>query len=544
MKKTHSASWAMKLTAGLLGLGLVLSGCARTGDDENTDGTGGNGGNTETTESRFRNGIIGEQDAPGEPTEGGTLNFAAYSEARSLDPVKTINTGSTGGTEMSAIYDVLLRHNSETLEYEPWLAESFDTEDDQTYVLTLREGVTFSDGTPLNADAVVWSINRYVEGRGGQTAVWLLAVEKFEATGDLEVTFTLTRPWDGFGYLLATAPGMIVAESSVGEGEDFTPIGAGPFTLEKYAPQEELILARRDDYWNGTPPLEKLRFFTITSESGRFETMTSGQTDVAYIREPDVVVDALDAGYPGFMEVSSLGRLLLVNHREEANTSDVRIRQAMAMALDPQLVADQEFDGEGMPTTAMFPEESEWTLDTEPLPYDQEEARKLVEEAKADGHPGTVRFLGVANAGEELGLSLKAQWEAVGLDVEIQNAQSVSDLVQSIYVTGDFDTVVWSFGVPDGGVLPEMYESFHSQGGGPNAYADEEMDALVIELMEAGDRDAQKEVLEKIQQRYNDTVPSISLGATPEYVTWQDNVHGIVPSVDSVVLLGEAFKAE
>ncbi|MGJ3507111.1 ABC transporter substrate-binding protein [Enemella sp. A6] len=537
-QKPFSAALAMKATAGLLGLALALSGCARPDTDPDKPGT------DNQSESMFRNGMIGEQDAPGEPTEGGTLSFAAYSEARSLDPAKTINTGSTGGTEMAAVYDVLLRHNEETLEYEPWLAESFETTDDKTYVLKLREGVTFSDGTPLNAEAVVWSINRYITNKGGQTAVWMLAVEKFEATGDLEVTFTLTRPWTGFGYLLATAPGMIVAKSSDGAGEEFTPTGAGPFTLERYAPGEELVLKRRDDYWKGTPHLEKLRFFSITSPTGRYETMTSGQSDIAYLREPHVVVDALKAGYPGFMEVSSLGRLVLVNHREGSNTADVRIRQAMSMALDPQLIADREFEGEGMPTLAMFPKESEWALDTEPLPHDPEQAKKLVEEAKADGHPGTVRFLGIANAGEAQGLALKAQWEAVGLEVKIENAPSVSDLVQTMYVSGDFDTVTWSFGVPDGGVLPEMYESFHSKGGGPNAYADEEMDKLVIELMEAPDHDAQKAVLEKIQKRYNETVPSISLGATPEYVAWQKNVHGVMPSVDSVVLLGEAFKAE
>ncbi|NLT30937.1 MAG: ABC transporter substrate-binding protein, partial [Propionibacterium sp.] len=335
----------MKLTAGFLGLGLVLSGCARTAEEGTDEPAGG-------TDAVYRNGTFGDQETPAEPTEGGQLNFATYSEARSLDPVKTINTGSSGGIEMAAIYDVLLRHNDETLEYEPWLAESFETEDDQTYVLTLREGVTFSDGTPLDAEAVVWSINRYVEGNGGQTAVWQVSVASTEATGPLEVTFTLHRPWSGFGYLLATAPGMIVAESSDGEGEEFSPIGAGPFTLEKYAPQEELILTRRDDYWNGTPHLESLRFFQMTDESGRFDTLKSGQTDMGYFREAKIVTEAVESGFAGFMEVSSLGRLILMNHREGSNTADVRIRKAMAHAIDPNFMGERVDDGKGIPTTA------------------------------------------------------------------------------------------------------------------------------------------------------------------------------------------------
>ncbi|MGJ3507110.1 ABC transporter substrate-binding protein [Enemella sp. A6] len=537
MKRTHFAAMAMKLTAGFLGLGLVLSGCARPGEEAPTEEPGGN------TDSVFRNGMIGEQDAPGEPTEGGQLTFATYSEARSLDPVKTINTGSSGGIEMAAVYDVLLRHNDETLEYEPWLAESFETTDDKTYVLKLREGVTFSDGTPLDAEAVVWSINRYVTNKGGQSAVWQASVASTEATGPLEVTFTLQRPWSGFGYLLATAPGMIVAKSS-DQGEDFTPIGAGPFTLERFAPQEELVLKRRDDYWKGKPHLESLRFFHLTDESGRYDTFKNGQTDMAYLREAKIVTDAIENGAVGFMEVSSLGRLLLLNHREGSNTADVRVRKAIAQAIDPNFFGDRVDEGKGIHTTAMFPEMSQWHLDTEPLPHDPDAARKLLEEAKADGHSGVVRFSGVAKTSENAALALKAQLEAVGFTVEFKYSPSISDLVQDIFVSGDFDTAIWSFGVPDGGVLPEMYESFHSAGGNPGQYSDEEMDALVLELQQAITPEDQKAVLEKIQKRYNETVPAVSLGAAGEFVAWQDNVHGVVTSIDSVVLLGEAFKAE
>ncbi|NLT30796.1 MAG: hypothetical protein GXX86_10120, partial [Propionibacterium sp.] len=127
---------------------------------------------------------------------------------------------------------------------------------------------------------------------------------------------------------------------------------------------------------------------------------------------------------------------------------------------------------------------------------------------------------------------------------EIDYAASTSDLVQAIFVTGDFDTSIWSFGVPDGGVLPEMYESFHSEGGNPGQYADEEMDQLVMELQEAIDPADQKEVLEKIQARFNETIPAISLAPTGEFIAWQDNVHGVETSIDSVVLFSKAYKAE
>src|SRR5699024_2532792 len=123
--------------------------------------------------------------------------------------------------------------------------------------LTLRYGVTFSDATALNAEALAWSIDRYVAEGGKLGKVWQDNVASVETPNPRTVVFTLNGTWPGFEFLLANGPGMIVAPSSVQDGE-FTPIGAGPFVVDHHAPQEEIVLTARDDYWDGRPNLNKI----------------------------------------------------------------------------------------------------------------------------------------------------------------------------------------------------------------------------------------------------------------------------------------------
>ena len=221
-------------------------------------GDGGAGGDHTGEGKTFQIGFVGQRETDAKPQHGDTLTFAAYSEATSLDPADTIASGTTGGTALAAVYGVLMRYGPESGKYEPRLAKSLRHSDDyRTWTLSLRDGVTFSDGTVLDAEAVVWSISRYVEQGGSQAALWSGNVASMEATGPSTVVFELERSWPGFVYMLATGPGMIVAPSSV-EGEEFTPVGAGPFTLARYAPNEELVLKARKDYWGRAAASEQV----------------------------------------------------------------------------------------------------------------------------------------------------------------------------------------------------------------------------------------------------------------------------------------------
>src|SRR5699024_7095120 len=161
----------MTATVGLSAAAMMVVACTSA-----TDSAGS--GTDEAT------GLINVGDDPGEPKSGGTLAYAQYSMITDVDPAGREEGGSQGGSELAAVYDLLMRYDPETDEYVPQLAEDLTTDDDVHWTLSLREGVTFSDDTPVDADAVLWSIERYLDKGGSHGQAWRATVESIEATDD------------------------------------------------------------------------------------------------------------------------------------------------------------------------------------------------------------------------------------------------------------------------------------------------------------------------------------------------------------------------
>lgn len=136
---------------------------------------------TKTPASTGDSGIVGGQQASTEPTSGGTVTMAAYSNVTSLDPAKTPALGSTGGNEMAAIYDVLMRYETTSGTFVPHLAKSLTVSSDRLqWILQLRDGVTFSDGNDVSASEVMWSIDRYTSANGLGSQLWKSNVSSAE----------------------------------------------------------------------------------------------------------------------------------------------------------------------------------------------------------------------------------------------------------------------------------------------------------------------------------------------------------------------------
>eukprot|EP01133_Synstelium_polycarpum_P020420 gene20420-24502_t len=249
--------------------GLFVSSCADSGN-------GGGSGDAPDSGSGLSIGPVNEQSGEGDPVKGGTLTFSGYSAVTNLDPAKTQIAGSVAGSELGAIYDTLLRYDPASKEFVPKLAESMEPSSDfKTWTLELRDGVKFSDGTPVDSAAVSASLNRYVTNKGPQSSLYASKVASVDTPDASTVVFNLVDPWTGIESLLSTGPGMIVAPSAQ-QGDQFTPIGAGAFTLEKFAPNEELILDAREDYFDGAPNVDKLRLISIVGSQSTTESLKSG----------------------------------------------------------------------------------------------------------------------------------------------------------------------------------------------------------------------------------------------------------------------------
>ncbi|HTW15036.1 MAG TPA: ABC transporter substrate-binding protein [Nocardioides sp.] len=513
-------------------------------------GCGGSGGDDDTDRPRagaaasYETGLVNIPEA-GEPVDGGTLTFAAFSEPALLDPAETIVAGSTGGLEMAAIYDVLLRWDSATNEVVPQLAESISANADATeWTLTLREGVTFSDGTPLDAAAVKWSLERYVEKGADEAMLWSSNVTGVATPDERTVVFTLAGPWTSFDYMLTTGPGMIVAQAS-DAGDAFTPVGAGAFTLAEQRPQEEIVLAANPDYWDGRPHLDEVRVKFLNDPTASLDSLESDAVDAAFLRDADLVDELVEAKSPGFLNLVSLGNVAVINAAEGRPGADPRVRQAMHHAIDPKLVAQRAFDGAGIASNAVFPEPSQWASDVAPLPTDPERAKELLEEAKADGFDGKITYLDASDpASRATALAVQASLEAVGFEVETDLVRDVQSQIAKVAVEQDYDVAGWGISWREAGPYGRMFATLHSEGNlSVGMHTGPEMDALFDEFREAAGQEEQRDVMARIQEQWNVDVPALVYGPTTELLAWDDDVHGVVDSTNTLVLLDDAWVA-
>ena len=355
-----------------------------------------------------------------EANKGGSITMGMFSETSGLDPTVSSGSGVTGMIELMALYDVLMRLDTTTGEYVPHLAESLTPNDDYSeWTLKLRPNISFGDGTPLDADAVIASMERWAEldstkGQRNQSAAFTAFITNMAAADDLTVVFTLDEPWGTFPYTLADEPGMIVNVNAIPvitEGEDtgkpdvaafsLNPqdAGVGPYTLVRYAKGEEIVMQAKDDYWGGPVCIEKLTFKRVAGASATYEAWQAGDFDVAFLREPRTIHEARNNGDDNALSfLQNTGGVLLMNNGVRGSTtptSDVRLRQAIFHALDPEILNDRANEGTGLSTKSLLDSRSQFydaALFPE-FPTDPDKARELVEEVKAEGNwDGSIRM--------------------------------------------------------------------------------------------------------------------------------------------------------
>lgn len=518
------------LASTLLAGTLLLSGCASAADAG------------DRREPAGASGPVGVQAASSDPVDGGVLTYGTFTLPTSLDPARTVASGSTGGTEMAAVYDLLMRYDAAAGDFVPQLAESLEGADGSArWTLTLRDGVTFSNGEPVDADAVVWSIDRYVAERGPDSQLWADTVRSTSVIDSRTIGFELSRPWPMFPAMLASGPGMVVARQST-DGGRFTPVGAGPFAVATFQPHEVLVLRARDDYWGGRPHIDEFRSVPVPDGKAQLDMLRSGELQMTYVFDAQVVRELLATDRPGYLEVMNAGSAILVNNAPGRPGADPRVREAMLKAIDPVLVDQRAQAGQGRPSVALFPASSKWYTGAPDSVFDPEGARKLLQDAKSDGYDGAVTFTTrQAPEAKNRALAVQALLGDVGFDVTIEYVTNVGDMIRVMNVERNYDLGQTGFNVRDTAPLFKLYSSFYSTStGNVSGYADAEMDRLLLELQSAGQGDTLT-VIEKIEQRVGATVPMVPLAAQDNLVSWSPDVHGLRHSFAEIMLLDDAW---
>ena len=354
---------------------LALASCGGDDDDDATatpDGTGAattseapattEAGGPATTGAT--DGGAATTDAPattdGEatPAQGGEITVGTIFDAFGLEPT-TFLGGVNDLFIGHGLYDPLVIRTVQG-EVEPWLAESIESDDRQTYTITLHEGVMFTDGTPLDAEAVKVNIERHMDPANKSRALGQASnIESITVVDPQTLTITLKFPWSAFPEVLAGALGFIASPTAIAGGNlNTAPVGSGPFVLEERVPGDHTTLVRNDDYWrDGEPYLDRITFRVILDNDVREESVANGEIQVAQSIRADTLAEANETDGLSATMTAGNGNTIHTN-TTRAPTDDVRVRQALAYALDYEALNDVIFDGAAEVTHSFIVEDS------------------------------------------------------------------------------------------------------------------------------------------------------------------------------------------
>ena len=318
------------------------------------------------------------------PKRGGVLKVSANANPSSLDPA----TGGAGSdhTFLWTIYDTLVEWDYDTLKTKPGLA-AFNFPDPRTLVLDLRPGISFHDGSPLDAAAVKFNLDRGRQDARSNIKADLSSVASVDVSGPLQVTVKLLRPDTALPAILSDRAGMMVSPKAVqalGKDHDRKPVGAGPWRFVSWADNEKIVVSRADNYWRKDRGfVDGIEFSIIPELATGLRAVVAGQGDFAY-QVPPRLMPLIDKA-KDLQKVTgpTLYCLQLYFNLAKKPLDNLKVRQAINFALDRPSFVKASLAGVGEPAYMNLPK-SHWAYDetlVKLYPHNLEMARKLLAEA-------------------------------------------------------------------------------------------------------------------------------------------------------------------
>jgi len=329
-----------------------------------------------------------------QPRRGGTLRISMPYNPAALDPMTGRNQPDFNA--LYALYDALVDFDPDTLEMKPGLAKAWNFPDSTTLVMDLREGVEFHDGTPFDAEAVKFNLDRSMTDQRSNVKSDLTTVASVEVTGPHQVTLKLKIPNAGLPAILSNRAGCMLSPASVkavADGNvDRAPVGTGPFKFVEWRDNDLIKVERNTNYWqDGQPYLDGIEFKIINELNTAARTVTAGQADIALNLAAQQIALARRDSNLATTAVPSMTVYTALYNYVDGPFGDVRIRQAANYALNREELNRVLMLGLGDPTCSIFPR-SFWAADPETVDYykhDVDKAKSLLAEA---GHPNGIEI--------------------------------------------------------------------------------------------------------------------------------------------------------
>lgn len=473
----------------------------------------------------------------------GELRIGLAEDPDALDPAQSRTL--VGRIVFASLCDKLVDITPD-LKFTPQLATAWSfSGDGLTLTMDLREGVTFHDGTPFNAEAVVANIERYKTMEESVRKSELASVESVEALGELQVAFHLSKPDVTLLAQLSDRSGMMVsptAAKAAGPDLAMSPVCAGPFKFAQRVQQDRIVLDKFPEYWNAENILvDKVTFLPIPDGTVRLANLRSGDLDMLERLNATDATSVKEDGGLVYSEITGLGyQGITVNiaNGPAAETpfgKDARIRQAFSLAIDREALNQVVFEGTVTPGNQPFPPDSPWFNTDFPVPgRDVEAAKALMAEAGVDRLPVEM-LVSTSPVTQQLAQVIQSMVAEAGFDMTIKTLEFATQLSEQS--TGSFmmGQTGWSGRVdPDGNI-----HQFVTCAGGINdsKYCNEEVDALLNGARGLSDPAARKEKYAAATAILLADLPIIYLYHTAWLYALDKGVTGFVPYPDGMIRL-------
>ncbi|KQV65160.1 ABC transporter substrate-binding protein [Rhizobium sp. Root1220] len=477
------------------------------------------------------------------------LKIGLQDDADVLDPAQSRTF--VGRIVYTAMCDKLV-DVSPDLKIVPQLATEWKwSEDGKALTMKLREGVKFHDETPMDAAAIVATIERNMTLPESRRKSELTSVEKVEATGDHEVKFTLKSPDVTLLAQLSDRAGMIVSPKAAKElGANFGshPVCAGPFKFVERVQQDRIVLEKFQDYWDKDNVfIDKVTYLPIPDTTVRLANLRSGDldmierlaaTDAASVKEDTSLTyaDVVNIGYMALYANIANGP-----RADNPFGKDKRLRQAFSLAIDRDALNQIVYEGTAVGGNQPFPPNSPWFDKDIPVPArDLDKAKALVKEAGFDRVPVEMQIPNNPVAAQMMQIVQSMVAEA-GFDVSLKSTEFATLLSEQTAGNYQLSRSDWSGRVdPDGNI-----HQFITCKGGINdtKYCNPDVDKLLNEARASTDDAVRKQKYDAAAVILNDDMPIIYLGHQSWIWALHKNITGFVPSPDGMIRLTGVKKA-
>ena len=397
--------------------------------------------------------------------------------------------------------------------------------DGLVYSFTLRDGILFHNGQPVEMDDVIYSIQRRWDGNDSAAYLKALNVIKELKVEGKKLDIILSEPSNEF---LAALMDVYIIPKDNSELET-SPVGTGPYRFVSRSVQDSLVLESFDSYWGEKGRIKTVVFKVLESADGLILGLQSGALDLVAHLSSDQTAQ-LDEGFNVVVGTMNIVQALYLNNAEKP-FDDVRVRQALCYAIDRQAIIDIAFDGYGVPLgTSMFPSFAKYYVDslTDYYSYDPEKARSLLSEAGyPDGFKMTISVPSNYTPHVNAATVIAEQLRDVGIHATL-NLLDWSTWLSEVYSKRNFQTTVTGV-TSDNMTARKLLERFGTTTGNNfTNYSNSEYDAVLALALSESDDAAQTELYKKLEMNLTENAANVYIQDLADLIAVRNGLGGYV----------------